>query len=59
VPVSIVLLLEVAQPAVVFILGLICTAFFPNILTEDVSRKNVIQKVISIAIMVLGALLLV
>lgn len=55
VPLSMVYLLEVAQPAVVFALALICTAFFPRILKEDVSARNVIQKVVSIIIMITGA----
>lgn len=59
VPVSLVFLIEVAQPAVVFILGLLCTFFAPSILKEDVSWRNIIQKVISIAVMSIGAALLI
>ncbi len=58
VPVSAVLLLEVVQPAIVFILGIVFTIFFPRVLTEDISRRNVLQKAISIAIMISGAALL-
>ncbi len=59
VPVSAVLLLEVVQPAIVFVLGIVFTVFFPSILTEDISAKNLLQKGVSIAIMVVGAVLLV
>jgi uncharacterized membrane protein len=58
VPVSAVLLLEVVQPAVVFILGIVCTLAFPQILTEDISRRTVIHKALCITIMIVGAILL-
>ncbi|MBP6904484.1 MAG: DMT family transporter [Candidatus Pacebacteria bacterium] len=58
VPVSAVLLLEVVQPAIVFVLGIFCTVFLPKILTEDISWKNLLQKGVSIAIMIAGAVLL-
>jgi transporter family protein len=58
VPVTAVLLLEVIQPAIVFILGIFFTIFFPKILREDISRNNLIQKGTAIAIMILGAMLL-
>lgn len=59
VPVSMVLLLEVVQPAIVFGLGIIGTFYFPHIVTEDISRKNLLQKSIAIGIMCIGAYLLV
>ncbi len=59
VPVTMVFLLEVSQPMVVFLLGIICTKFFPKILTEDISLKNILHKTISIIIMIVGALVLV
>lgn len=58
VPVSAVLLLEVVQPAIVFVLGIFCTLFVPKVLTEDISRKNLLHKGVSITIMIVGAILL-
>ncbi len=59
VPVTLVFILEVAQPAIVFILGIICTVFFPKILTENISKRTLLHKGISIAIMIVGGLLLI
>lgn len=59
VPISMVFLLEVVQPAVVFILGLLCTVFAPSILKENISWRNILQKIISIGIMIGGAILLI
>lgn len=58
-PVTMVFLLEVGQPVVVFLLGIVCTIFFPNILKEDIGWRNVLHKTISIIIMTIGAMLLV
>ncbi len=59
VPVVLVLVIEVAQPIVVFILGIICTLYFPHILTEDISKRSLIHKGVSLAIMLVGGLLLI
>lgn len=46
------------QPVFVFIYGALLTLFFPKIVTERLSRKDVIQKVVCIAIIFLGSYLL-
>jgi drug/metabolite transporter (DMT)-like permease len=58
-PVTMVFLLEVSQPIVVFLLGIICTIFFPKVLKEDISYRNLVHKGVSIVIMLVGALMLV
>jgi len=58
VPVTLVYIFGVSQPVIVFMLGIICTLFFPQILTEDISRKNLFHKGISIAVMSIGAIVL-
>lgn len=58
VPVTLVYLVEISQPAVVFILGIICTVFFPRILKEDITKRVLVKKGIAIAIMTFGGILL-
>ncbi len=58
VPVTLVYLVQVSQPAVVFILGLVCTLFFPSIIKENISKRSLIHKGVSILIMTIGAVLL-
>ncbi len=59
VPIVLVLVIEVAQPLIVFLLGIVCTIFFPRILTEDISKRSLIHKGISLCIMITGALFLI
>ena len=42
------------QPMFVFLFGIIITVFFPSIGSESLLRRDVIQKVSAIAIMLLG-----
>ncbi|MES2409073.1 MAG: EamA family transporter [Patescibacteria group bacterium] len=54
-PAALVILVEyTAQPVFVFIEGIIFTIIFPKFVQEDISRNNLIQKFISIAIMGIG-----
>ena len=46
------------QPFFVFLYGLILTLFFPDIVTESLSRKHLLQKIITIAVMLLGTYIL-
>lgn len=57
-PITLVMVANVFQPLFVFIYGVILTVFFPQIVTEKLSRKHLAQKIITIAIMMIGAYLL-
>lgn len=53
-PIALVLLVNSFQPFFVFIIGIFLTLFFPNISQESLSRKNVIQKIIGIGLIIIG-----
>ncbi len=53
-PVFMVLLVDAFQPIFVLIMGVLLTVFFPKISQESLSRKNMIQKILGIGIIVLG-----
>jgi uncharacterized membrane protein len=46
------------QPAFVFIFGSLLAFFFPRISQESLSRKDLIQKIVAIVIIVLGSVLI-
>ncbi len=58
VPVALILVLEVAQPVIVFLLGIVTTLYFPHILKEDISRPTILYKSLCLVIMVIGAILM-
>lgn len=55
---SLVAVLGGIQPFYVLVLGAIFTIFFPKIIKEDISRDEIIQKVIGVTIIVLGIIVL-
>jgi len=57
-PVALTLTISGVQPLFVFIIGIFLTLFFPKIYTEKISKKHLVQKVISIVIMVIGGALI-
>ncbi len=57
-PVTIVYLLESFQPVFVLMLTILGTIFFPKIVTENISNKVLIPKIIAIAIMAAGSYIL-
>lgn len=58
-PVALVLLVNYTfQPLFVFIEGILITRFFPKIAQEHITRKHVIQKVVSMVIMSIGVYLI-
>lgn len=57
-PVAIVLVVSSYQPLFVFIGGVFLTIFLPKIITEKISRKHLIHKLISIIIIIIGSYLL-
>ncbi len=57
-PVAMVYLVGSFQPAIVLLLIIIGTKFFPHIIKENISHKILIQKIIAIIIMIVGSLLL-
>lgn len=57
-PVTMVYLVSSFQPAIVLILSIIGTKFFPHIIKENISKKVLIPKVIAICIMILGSICL-
>lgn len=54
-PIALVMVANVFQPFFVFIYGIILTIFFPKISTEKLSRRHLVQKIVAILIMVIGA----
>lgn len=57
-PVTMVYIVGTFQPAVVLILTVIGTKFFPHIVKEDISSKSLIPKILAILIMIAGSVLL-
>jgi drug/metabolite transporter (DMT)-like permease len=54
-PVALVLVVSSYQPLFVFIIGTVLTIFLPNISTEKLSLKHLIQKLLSIIIILIGS----
>lgn len=57
-PVTMVYLVSSFQPAIVLFLTLLCTKFFPHIVTENISKKVLIPKTLAIFIMIIGSIIL-
>jgi len=57
-PVAMVYLVGSFQPAIVLILTIIGTKFCPHIIKENISHKILIQKIISIIVMIIGSIFL-
>jgi hypothetical protein len=57
-PVAMVYLIGSFQPAIVLLLVIISTKFFPHITKENISRKVLMPKIIAIFIMILGSVIL-
>ena len=57
-PVAMVYLVGSFQPAIVLFLTLLATKFFPNIAKENMSKKILLPKIISIFIIIWGSILL-
>jgi len=57
-PVSLVLLVNSYQPIFVFIIGIFMTIFFPKYLSEKITIKHIVPKILSILIMAVGTYLL-
>ena len=57
-PVALVLTVSGIQPLFVFIIGVLLTVFLPKIYTERISKKHLVQKIISIFIIIIGSILI-
>ena len=57
-PVTMVYLVGSFQPAIVLIMTLVATKFFPGVAREDMSKKIIIPKVMSILIIICGSFVL-
>lgn len=57
-PVTMVYLVSSFQPAIVLILTILGTKFLPHIITENISRRVLIPKIIAIGIMIVGSFFL-
>lgn len=57
-PVAMVYLVSSFQPAIVVVLTLIATKFFPNIVKENLKKSVLLPKIIAIIIMVIGSAIL-
>ena len=59
IPVALVTVLNGFQSAFVFIFGVIGTIIFPKYIKEDLSKNNVIQKILCIILSIVGLIILV
>lgn len=57
-PITMVYLVGTFQPAIVLILSVIGTRFFPNIIKENISKYTLIHKIIAICVITAGSILL-
>jgi hypothetical protein len=57
-PVALVLVVSSYQPLFVFIIGTVLTIFIPSISSEKLTLKHLIQKILSIVIIIIGSYLL-
>ena len=57
-PVALVLLVNSFQPLFVFLFGILFTVFLPSVIKESVSKKQLIQKGLGIALVIIGSLLI-
>lgn len=58
-PVTLVLVVNGFQPLFVFVYGVIFTWLFPKFCQEKLSKKHLVQKIISILVIIIGSLLIV
>lgn len=57
-PVALIMTINSTQPLFVLIIGVVLTLFFPKIFKESLVKRNLIQKVSAIGIIVVGAIIL-
>jgi drug/metabolite transporter (DMT)-like permease len=57
-PVALVYLVSSFQPAIVLFLTLFSTKFFPNLVKENLEKRMLLPKIIAIAIMIVGSVIL-
>ncbi len=57
-PVAMIYLVSSFQPAIVLILTLLSTKFFPNIAKEDLTKRILLPKIIAIVVMIAGSIIL-
>lgn len=57
-PVALVLVVSSYQPLFVFLIGTFLTIFFPNIVKEKITKRHLVQKIVSVIIIVTGSYLL-
>jgi drug/metabolite transporter (DMT)-like permease len=57
-PVTMVYLVGSFQPAILLILTLFCTKFFPNIVKEDMSMRVLLPKILAIGVIIAGSVVL-
>lgn len=57
-PIFLVLVVSSYQPLFVFIIGTFLTLFFPKIATERLSKRHMLQKTLSIVVVLIGSYLL-
>lgn len=57
-PLSLIWVINGFQPLFVFLMGLLLTLFLPHLLKEEISKKIILQKIIFIILMLVGAYLL-
>lgn len=57
-PIALIYVVNSFQPVFVFLLGLLITLLFPHIIKESLSKKHVMQKVLTISMMAVGLLML-
>lgn len=58
-PIAIVATVNVYQPVIVFVIGLLFTLFLPHIISERISPGHVAQKLFAMAIILIGSIYLV
>lgn len=57
-PVALIYVVNSFQPVFVFILGIGLTLLFPAVIKESLSRRHLLQKILTISIMILGLFML-
>ena len=57
-PVALVCTVDSFQPAIIFLIAIVCRFFFPNIIKEDFSPRALLPKIIAIAVVIIGSAVL-
>lgn len=57
-PVALTLTISGVQPIFVFVIGILLTIFLPKFYKEKLSKKHLIQKIVSIMIMIVGSVII-